>query len=174
MSEEFVEKDYEKDLPPVQNQPTLIKNSVKTNRKKRLVLREDLMSTASNPKVSNRVYELCGKFPSCTGDYRILLWRYLREYHGCSMSFKSLKPFFDALREAPSPETIGRAYRYLVKKAKDDYAAADAANNDSEKMDAEERLKVLLPRDLTQFKRHLNERVYRELYGVKKLDEFIA
>jgi hypothetical protein len=134
------ERDYERDLPPARE--ALSKVSKTT-----------LESRLRDGTARKIVFDLCERFPECTGDYRLLYWRYLREYRGCTMSFDSLKPFFEALRAGYSPETIGRRFRELLEEAE--------ADGD------QEALEVLLPREATRVKRELNRQVFEGFYGVK-------
>jgi hypothetical protein len=138
--DEREERDYERDLPPARE--ALSKVSKVT-----------LEARLRDGTARKMVFELCERFPECTGDYRLLYWRYLREFRGCTMSFDSLKPFFEALRAGYSPETIGRRYRELVEEAE---ANADEAA-----------LGVLLPSKATQVKRELNRQVHEGFYRVK-------
>lgn len=93
------------------------------------------------------VAELCRKYPSVKGDYWQLCWRFWREYCGVKISFAT----FEAMRFAPSPETIGRRMRELKVENPFEYAATAP----------------------TEHKRWKRFRVMLEHYsGARKLNEF--
>jgi hypothetical protein len=59
--------------------------------------------------VKKKLAELCHKYPSIKGDYRLMTYRFWTEVCGIKITFKD----FNTIRRAPSPETIGRRFREL-------------------------------------------------------------
>lgn len=91
-------------------------------------------------KVKDVVAGVCERYPSCRGDYRLLLWRVWRAY-GLRIDFKT----FEQIRSAPSPETVSRRFRELKEEEPEKYAASFE----------------------TECKRSKNEKVFRSYYGRK-------
>ena len=78
---------------------------------------EVLRKRQKNPRVKDNVTMLCAAYPTCKGDYRILIYRYYREICGINISLKS----FDQLRRAPAAESICRRYRELRQELPEKY-----------------------------------------------------
>ena len=110
--------------------------------------------------VPANLLKLIDEYPEIKGDYRQTYWRYLREFHGCKISFNEFKPFFELLRACPSPETVVRAYRKLVETARREFG------------EESEEFKRVAPLRKTLAKRALNASVYREQMGRRELGEF--
>jgi hypothetical protein len=89
-------------------------------------------------RVKDLVARICTDYPSCKGNYGLLLWRVYRQ-----LGINNLHDFFENINRLPSPETIGRRFRELQ--------AADPEN--------------FAPSVSTATKRENNESVYREYYG---------
>jgi len=78
---------------------------------------EVLRKRQKNPRVKDNVAMLCAAYPTCRGDYRILIYRYYREVCGINISLKN----FDQLRRAPAAESICRRYRELREELPEKY-----------------------------------------------------
>lgn len=144
-------------------------------------LKEKLEKNLKSSLVPSRVLEICKKYPGARGDYRILLWRYLRDFHGCTMSFNQAKSFFEALRSSPSPETIGRAWRKLahdgkakLKELKDAFEVTPTPEIANKIKEQQEYLKYILPTEKTLEKRRLNEKIHREFFSPRRLADYEA
>jgi hypothetical protein len=116
------------------------------------------------------VRELCEKYPTVRGDYRILTWRYLSDFRGCKMSFPEFEDFFVGLRGSFSPDTVGRRYRELVQEQQEKLKNAELDGDEVAKQDAVTELKFLLPTPETLAKRKLNRKVYRAFFSQHKIE----
>jgi hypothetical protein len=107
------------------------------------VLRKRLWSG----RIKDLVASVCERYPSCKGNYGLLLFRVYRE-----LGVRNLRDFFDKMDGLPSPETVGRRFRELKEEDPERYRASLG----------------------TELKRSKNESVFREFYGARHLTDFVV
>lgn len=106
-----------------------------------------LNSRMESESIKNNVAALCERYPSCKGDYRLLVYRYWTRVCGIKINLKT----FDEIRNCPSGGTIERRLREL-------------RQEDEEKALAEGRSNKFAASPGTTSKRVKNREVHRNYY----------
>lgn len=108
---------------------------------------DDMLSSVI--KTRDAVLDILSKYPSSKGHYSLLTYYVWRDWHNIHLAGSTFKQ----LLYAPSPSTIGRAYRKI-------------AEEEREILKQDPMYKPLsLPTDRTLTKRERREQLYRAFYG---------